>query len=126
MLQQLISLILLVFLWLGSAATIQNVLLAVVAGLLFAPLAGLLIFAKRLKDWPSKKVGTSGILADSLPMLVTSGVVLLMTSTDIYVLGIFSNAVQVGIYGVASSLASVTFLSGNVIKPGNPGNDRPF
>jgi len=113
-LQQLIFLILLVFLWLVSAAAIQNVLLALIAGLFFAPLTGLLIFAKRLKDWPSKKVGTSDILADLLPMLVTSGVVLLMT-TDIYVLGIFSNAAQVGIYGVASSLASVTFLSGNVI-----------
>ncbi|KUK52383.1 MAG: Polysaccharide biosynthesis protein [Desulfotomaculum sp. 46_296] len=114
-LQQLIFFILLSLLILGSAATIQNVLLALTAGLFFAPLAGLLIFAKRVKGWPSKRVGTNDILADSLPMLVTSGVVLLMTSTDVYVLGIFSNAVQVGIYGVASSLASVTFLSGNVI-----------
>lgn len=114
-LHQLITLILLVLLWLGSVATIQNVMLALIAGLFVAPLAGLLILAKRVKDWPSKRVGTSDILADSLPMLVTSGVVLLMTSTDVYVLGIYSNAVQVGIYGVASSLASVTFLSGNII-----------
>jgi len=114
-LQQLIFLALLVLLWLSSAATIQNVLLALIAGLFLAPLNGLLIFAKRVKDWLPKKVAASEILADSLPMLITSGVVLLMTSTDIYVLGIFSDAVQVGIYGVASSLASVTFLSGNVI-----------
>lgn len=115
--QQLAFFMLLAFLLLVGMINVQNVLVALSAGIFCSLAAALLILRGRLLKWKSKpeKIKVPGLLKESLPMMVTRGSLLFMSSMDIYMLGIYTNPTEVGIYGVVNALAAITVFSLNII-----------
>jgi len=116
-LQQSVLLMLLILLLLKCMTTIQSVLVALGAGIFCSLAAALFVLQRRLLKWSSKpeKIKTSSILKESLPMMITRGSLLVIASMDIYVLGIYTNPTEVGIYGVVNSLADITVFSLGII-----------
>jgi len=51
------------------------------------------------------------VLKVSFPMLLTSSMALVMGWTDIIMLGVFTNQIEVGVYSVAVKLAAITSIS---------------
>lgn len=122
--QYLSLLLLLIGMGLLIETSINNILLASTVSILVALGLGLLILRQSEKKWPRTqkiKVKTKDILAESLPMMITSGTLIIMSSTDVYVLGIFTSTTEVGIYGVVNSLATMTIFSLGVISQVIPG-----
>ncbi len=113
-LQQVVFLMSLIFLHYNALASIHNALIAFFAGILCPLLAGLMILYHRTAPWPSEKISPAGILRESLPMVVTRGSLLIMSNMDFYVLGLYAEPAEVGIYGVVSTLAATVVFPLNI------------
>lgn len=110
-LQQLILLISLLFLYFKLIVSIKNVLFALSISI-FCPLTvGLFIMRRETRQWLAEKVSTVSILRESMPMMVTKGSFLIINSMDVFVLGIYTNSTEVGIYSVVSTLAASTIFA---------------
>lgn len=122
-LQQLVLLFALVILSLWAGTSVRSVLTAYCTGVLCALAAGLLLLRRRAAHWPAVtcQTGAGVILAESLPMMVTRGSLLIISSTDVLVLGAFAGPAEVGIYSVVSNLAATTVFSLGVINQVIPG-----
>jgi len=114
-LRYLALLLLLICLWFWFSPTIYNVFAVFSASIFFATAVGLFLLRSRAKNWlvKTESVNSIQILSESLPMMVTKGSLIIMSSTDVYVLGACTDPTEVGIYGVVNSLAITTvfFLS---------------
>lgn len=64
---------------------------------------------------PVVEVSSAGFLALSFPMLMHGGASLLMTSSDIWILGIFSTPQDVAVYGAVVRLAMLMAFALNIV-----------
>ncbi|OPX84748.1 MAG: Polysaccharide biosynthesis protein [Pelotomaculum sp. PtaB.Bin104] len=109
-LQQLILLILMLFLYFRLIASIENVLFALSISIFCALAVGLFALRRITSQYLTKQVSPVSILQESLPMMITRGSLLVITSMDVFVLGIYTNSTEVGIYSVVSALAATTIF----------------
>lgn len=116
-LQQLVLLAALAILSLKVITSIQSVLTAFCTGVFCALAAGLLLLRRRAAHWKTaaEKVDATAILAESLPMMVTRGSLLAISSMDVLVLGMHANSFEVGIYSAVSNLAATSVFSLGII-----------
>ncbi len=115
--QQLIFLGLLVIIILLGMLNVQNIIIALSVGIFCTLLVALFRLRGRLLNWHVKpeRIKIPGLLQESVPMMVTRGSLLFMSSTDIYVLGIYASPAEVGIYGVVNALAAITVFSFDIV-----------
>lgn len=109
--QQLILLMSLLILHFKLITSIQNVVVALSIGIFCSLIAGLFVLHRRTSHWLTVKVSLFSILQESLPMMITRGSLLVIASMDVFVLGIYTNSTEVGIYSVVSTLAASTVFS---------------
>lgn len=120
-LQQLTFFILITYLSFQLIPTIQNILTALIIGISFSLTVGLLLLLRKLpKGLHAQPIKSLKILKESLPMMITRGSLLVITSMDIYVLGIYTDPSEVGIYGIVSSLAALIVFSLGIINEVTP------
>lgn len=110
-LQQLILLISLLILCFKFITSIQNILIVFNISIFCSLVVGLFVLHRRTSQFLAEKVSLVSILRESLPMMITKGFLLVITSTDVLVLGIYINSTEVGIYSVVSTLAATTVFS---------------
>jgi len=113
--QQLVLLIALLLLSYKLVFTLANVFVVLIISLFLSLLVGSFILQRRSAKWKTEPVQTKNILKESLPMMVTKGFSLVWGSTDIFILGIYTNSTEVGIYGVVTALAATTLFSLGII-----------
>jgi len=94
--------------WQGLAS-IKLILAAYALAFSLAVVASAICWGSIVKKfWLKAVVSSRGLLQVSMPMLAVSSLNLAMAWTDTLVLGLFSSADQVGLYGVALRIASTT------------------
>lgn len=115
--QQLVFFGLLASIILLGMFNVQNIVIALSLGIFCALVVALFRLRDRLLKWHAKpeKVKMSGLLQESVPMMLTRGSLLFMASTDILVLGIYASPAEVGIYGVVNALAAITVFSFDIV-----------
>lgn len=110
-LQQLILLISLLVLYFRIIPSMKNILFAFSISIFCSLTAGLFILYLRTSQWLAEKVSPVSILQESMPMMITRGSFLVIDSMDVFVLGIYTNSTEVGIYSVVGTLAASTIFS---------------
>ena len=115
--QQTVFLGLIVLIIFLGMPNVQNIVIALSIGIFCSLVVALFRLRVRLSNWHAKpeKIKIPELLQESVPMMVTRGSLLFMSSTDIYVLGIYASPAEVGIYGVVSALAAITVFSFDII-----------
>jgi len=115
-LQQLVLLVVLITLSLKMAPSIKSVITALGAGIFCALAVGLWLLHRKAVLWEkAKQVGATGILAESLPMMVTRGTLMIVAIMDVLVLGVYTNTTEVGIYSVICTMAATMVFSLGII-----------
>ncbi len=108
--QSTLLLLSLLLAWQGIATPL-SITASYAAAFFVAMFLAFLRWGSIVKDvWRKANFSTSGLLRTSLPILIVTGLNLVMAWTDTLVLGILSNTDQVGIYGVTLRISATATL----------------
>ncbi len=108
--QSALLLLSLLLAWQGIATPL-SITASYAAAFFVAMFLAFLRWGSIVKDvWRKANFSTSGLLRTSLPILIVTGLNLVMAWTDTLVLGILSNTDQVGIYGVTLRISATATL----------------
>lgn len=96
--------------WWQGNAVLQDIVLLYTAGAAASVLFGMFVWCRRQPGvWSRQgKFSTRFLLRTSLPLLWVASMSLVMSWTDILVLGLWADSATVGVYGVATRIASLT------------------